>query len=112
MLADSWTPWVLIAGLSAIAFLSRALFVVPNRPLNLPAAAERLLRYAPAAALAAIVVPDLFRADAVATGGGGIVFNPRLYAGLVGLIVAVWSRSIVLTMVAGMAALIVGRMLL
>jgi branched-subunit amino acid transport protein len=55
-------------------------------------------------------VPDLFRADTVATGGIG--FNPRLYAGLVGLIVAVWSRSIVLTIVAGMAALMLGRTLL
>ena len=112
MSGDGWMPWVLIAGLSAIAFLSRALFVVPDRPLNLPVAIERLLRYAPAAALAAIVIPDLFRPDTLPADSVAPVFNARLVAGLVGLTVAVWSRSIMLTMAAGMAALIIGRMLL
>jgi branched-subunit amino acid transport protein len=111
MLPETWLPWALIAGMSAIAFLSRALFVVPDRPLTLSPAIERLLRYAPAAALAAIVVPDLVRPDTVATVAPAWL-NPRLLAGVAGIGVAIATRSILLTIVAGMGVLLVARMLL
>ena len=107
MSGDAWTYWTLIAGLSAIAFLSRALFVVPDKPLPLPPVVKRLLRFAPAAALAAIVTPDLFRPDMSASSA---VVNPRLVAGLVGFAVAFWSRNILLTMLAGMAMLMIARL--
>jgi branched-subunit amino acid transport protein len=111
MLPETWLPWALIAGMSAIAFLSRALFVVPDRPLTLSPAIERLLRYAPAAALAAIVVPDLVRPDTVVPTAHAWL-NPRLLAGVAGIGVAIATRSILLTIVAGMGVLLVVRLLL
>jgi branched-subunit amino acid transport protein len=104
--AEVWFPWVLIAGLSAIAFLSRALFILPDRQLKLPPALEGVLRYAPAAALTAIIVPDFACLDGVMTLS---VANPRLLAGVVAFVVAAWTRSILLTIVFGMAALVMAR---
>ena len=53
------TAWTLIAGMALIAFLTRGIFVLPGSRLRLPPTMERVLRYAPAAALMAIIVPDL-----------------------------------------------------
>ena len=102
MHAEAWFPWALIAGLSAIAFLSRALFTLPDRELKLPPALESVLRYAPAAALTAIIVPDFARLDGVLTLS---LANPRLLAGVVALVVAAWTRNILVTIASGMTAL-------
>ncbi len=94
--------WMLIVGLAAIAFLSRAIFVVPGSRMSLPPTIERVLRYAPAAALVAIIVPDLFRLEGVVTLS---VDNPRVVAGVVAIAVAARTRNILLTIASGMAAL-------
>jgi branched-subunit amino acid transport protein len=96
-------PWPLIVGLAVVAFVSRASFMLPGNRWSLPPAVERVLRYAPAAALVAIIVPDLFRQDGLVTLS---LDNPRVVAGVVAFIVAAWTRHIVLTIVAGMAALL------
>ena len=103
MSGDALTAWALIVGAALVAFLSRAIFVLPGSHLRLPATAERVLRYAPAAALMAIVVPDL----ATAQGALAIsIGNPKLVAGLVAFGLAAGTRSILLTIAGGMAALI------
>ena len=102
MLDEGWFGWALIAGMSVVAFLSRAIFVLPGSHLRLPATAERVLRYAPAAALTAIIVPDL------ASTHGAVAIsieNPRLVAGLVAFALAAATRSILITIVGGMVVL-------
>jgi branched-subunit amino acid transport protein len=94
--------WLLIVGLAAIAFVSRAIFIVPGSRLSLSPTMERVLRYAPAAALVAIIVPDLFRVDGAVTFS---IDNPRVVAGTVAFIVAATTRNILLTIVTGMAVL-------
>ena len=94
--------WLLIVGLAAVAFVSRAIFILPGARLSLPPTLERILRYAPAAALMAIVVPDLFRVDGVVA---LTLDNPRIVAGAAAFVVAAWTRNIVLTIVMGMVAL-------
>ncbi len=54
--------WTLIAGLAIVSFATRAIFILPGSHLRLPPTVERVLRFAPAAALAAIIVPDIVRA--------------------------------------------------
>lgn len=101
--------WLLIVGLAVIAFVTRAIFILPGSRLSLPPTVERVLRYAPAAALVAIIVPDLFRV-------GGVVQmsldNPRVMAGAVAFVVAAWTRNILLTIACGMGALTVARLIL
>jgi branched-subunit amino acid transport protein len=103
------TGWALIGGMAVIAFLARAIFILPGSRLRLPPTAERVLRYAPAAALMAIIVPSL----AMSHGAIALSFeNVRLVAGLVAFGIALATRSILLTIVGGMLALTLARWLL
>jgi branched-subunit amino acid transport protein len=105
-MGEAWFAWTLIVGMAIVAFLTRAIFILPGSHLRLPATAERVLRYAPAAALMAIVVPDL----AFVHGTLSIsVENPRLVAGLVAFALAAGTRSILATIAGGMAVLLLIR---
>jgi len=103
-----WLGWGLIAGAAVVVYFTRAVFIVPGSHLKLPPLAERILRYAPAAALAAIIAPDL------ALSHGALALsadNPRLVAGVVAFAIAAATRNIVLTIVGGMLALTAVRLL-
>jgi branched-subunit amino acid transport protein len=105
-MAETWTAWALIAGMGLLAFFARAVFILPGSHLRLPATAERVLRYAPAAALMAIIVPDLaLTADAVQVS----IHNPRLVAGVVAFAIAASTRSILATIAGGMTVLLLLR---
>ena len=105
---ETWFAWTLIVGMALVAFLTRAIFILPGSHLRLPATAERVLRYAPAAALMAIVVPDLALTQGVLTIS---VENPKLVAGLVAFGLAAGTRSILATIVGGMTVLLLVRSL-
>ena len=62
---------------------------------------RRALRYAPAAALTAIVVPDLLPWKA----GLGPVFDYKLVAGVLAVLVFLRTRSAVLVIIVGMLVL-------
>jgi branched-subunit amino acid transport protein len=105
---EPWPGWALIAGVALVVFFTRAIFVLPGSRLRLPPTAERILRYAPAAALMAIIAPDL----ALVHGAWAIgLDNPRLAGGLVAFAVAVATRNVMLTIVAGMLAMTAVRLL-
>jgi branched-subunit amino acid transport protein len=106
--AESWLGWALIAGTAIVVYFTRAVFVLPGSRLRLPPLAERVLRYAPAAALAAIIVPDL----ALLHGAWAVApDNPRLVGGLVAFAVAAATRSILLTIAGGMLAMTAVRLI-
>jgi len=101
--------WILIAGMAVSGFLARALFILPGARFRLPHTLERILRYAPAAALMAIVVRDMAMID----GDLAISFgNARLIAGLAAFAVAIATRSVILTIACGILALTLARMMI
>ena len=107
MAGEIGAGWVLVLGMAGLAFLTRAIFILPGSRLRLPPTAERVLRYAPAAALTAIIVPDL----ALSHGALAISFdNARLIGGLAALAIAAATRSILLAIVGGMLALTLVRL--
>ena len=55
---DGWTLLAL-AGLTVLTVITRCLFFISARPLPMPRWLERGLQYAPIAALAAVVAPDV-----------------------------------------------------
>lgn len=55
--------WLILIAIGLATTLPRASFIVLGNRITLPATVQRALRYAPAAALAAIVGPDLFVAQ-------------------------------------------------
>jgi branched-subunit amino acid transport protein len=96
---DAWTLFVIL-GMAAVTVLTRCFFFILDRPWSLPDWAHRALRYAPVAALAGVVIPEVVTTDGhlVAT-----FQDARLYAALVGAIVFFWRRSVLATLVVGMA---------
>ena len=59
---DIWTLGV-IAGLAVVTVVTRCFFFLSKSPWQLPGWAQRGLQYAPIAALAAVVAPEVFMAQ-------------------------------------------------
>ena len=96
---DLWTLAVIV-GLAGITVLTRCFFFILDRPWALPVWAERALQYAPAAALAGVVVPE------VVMQSGQLVHtwqDARLFAAPAAALLFFWRRSVLLTIIGGMA---------
>lgn len=96
---DPWTLAVIV-GLACVTVLTRGFFLMLDRSLPLPAWVERALRYAPVAALAGVVAPEVLVA------GGHFIGSwqdARLFAAPIGALVFYWRRSVLWTTLAGMA---------
>ena len=57
-MTDWWTLAVIL-GLAVVTVVTRSFFFISNRPWHLPHWAQRGLQYAPIAALAAVIAPEL-----------------------------------------------------
>ena len=97
---------IAILGLALATLLTRSFFLLPDRELPLPAWLRQGLRYAPLAALAAVVAPEI-----VLTQGHLIATwrDARVYAVAVGMAYFVWRRGILGTIVAGTAVMLALR---
>lgn len=91
--------------LALCSLITRAGYMVFGDYLPLPDGLRRALRYAPAAALTGIIVPDLLPWKA----GVGPVFDLKLVAALAAIAVFLRTRNAVLVIVAGMIVLWVLR---
>jgi len=100
---------VTIVGLGLITLLTRGFFLLSDRELPLPAWLEQGLRYAPLAALAAVVVPEV-----VLTQGHLITTfkDARLYAAATGAIWFFWRGGILGTIVSGTAVMVTLRLVM
>lgn len=95
-------PWTLltIIGMGAITVLTRCFFFISDKPWTLPHWAQRGLRYAPIAALSAVVVPEVVMSQ------GQLIQtwqDARLFAAAAGTAWFFWQRSVLGTILAGMA---------
>jgi branched-subunit amino acid transport protein len=105
--SELWT-WVAIAGITLSTFVTRAGLLLLGERVRLPAVVDQALAYAPACALAAIVVPDL------AVAGGEIRLsadNFRLVGAVAAAAVYVATRSFIATIAVGMAVFTALRLL-
>ena len=96
-----------IVGLACITLLTRGFFILPARELPMPGWLRQGLRYAPLAALAAVVVPE------VVTNNGQLITtwkDARLYAAAVGAAYFFWRRGILGTIVTGTATMLALRL--
>lgn len=101
--------WLTIILLAIATILTRSSFFLLGNAVKLPPKVQHALRYAPAAALAAIVVPDL-----VLTGGAVSLswMNPKLIAGVGAAAFFVATRHLLGTIIAGMALFTLLRLVL
>jgi branched-subunit amino acid transport protein len=96
---DPWTLAVIV-GLAGVTVLSRCFFFILDRPWRLPGWADRALQYAPVAALAGVIAPEIVMSS------GHLVGNwqdARLFAAPAGALLYFWRRSVLLTIIGGMA---------
>jgi branched-subunit amino acid transport protein len=94
--------WLTIVGTGAVALALRLSFITLLGHMELPSLLERALRFVPAAALTALVIPFLFYENGALQISPG---NERMLAGLVAALIAWRTRSILFTLGAGMATL-------
>ena len=96
---DFWAL-VTIAGMTLITALTRSLFFLSNRSWQLPVWVANGFKYAPIAALAAVVVPE------IVVDAGHLVSSwkdARLTAAVFAVAWYFWRRSLLGTILAGMA---------
>ena len=95
-----WLMLLMIAGLTIVTVVMRAFFLIPDRELPLPDWLRRGLKYAPLAALAGVIAPEL-----VMTQGALIqtLQDARLPAVAAAAGYYFWRRGILGTIVVGMA---------
>lgn len=101
--------WGLVAilGLAALSVITRGFFFLTERELPVPPALTQALRYAPLAALAAVVAPDVVMHQ------GALLDtwrDPRWPAAVAGMAYYFWRRGILGTIVCGMAVLLTLRL--
>lgn len=96
---DAWTLAVIV-GLAVVTMVTRSFFFISNADWKLPPWAERGLQYAPIAAMAAVVVPEVLmtQGQLVATWQ-----DARIFGAAAGVAVYWYKRDTLLTIVLGMA---------
>jgi len=106
---SSFEVWAVILGLTVITFITRGFFLLVGERMELSETLQNALRYAPAAALVAIIAPEMFFSQ----GSSDLEFNSPYFWGGICSIIAFWlSRSMLLTIILGMLAFTAIRLVL
>ena len=95
-----WLTLLTIVALTGVTVLTRSFFFLSARPWRMPDWARRGLNYAPAAALAAVIVPEIAMTQGQLTGTWQ---DARLFSVAVATLWYWWRRGVLGTIVAGMA---------
>lgn len=96
---DLWTV-ATIAGLAVVTVISRSFFLLSSKPWTLPPWVQRGLHYAPIAALAGVIVPEIVMTQGQLIGSWQ---DARIFGALAGGAWFFWRKSVLGTIVAGMA---------
>ena len=101
-----WGAAVAIVGLAFITVGTRGFFLYPERDLPLPGWLKQGLRYAPLAALAAVIAPEVLmqQGHLITT-----VKDARLYAIAAATAYFFWRRGILGTIITGTAVMVALR---
>ena len=96
------TLWLTIIGMGIVTYAIRLSLILLLGRVEVPPVVRQALRLVPPAVLSAIIFPELLRP------GGAFdlsLGNPRLLAGVLATLVAWRTKSVLLTIAVGMAAL-------
>ena len=102
----TWEAVLALLGLTVITIGTRGFFLYPDRELPMPGWLKQGLRYAPLAALAAVVAPEVLMTQ------GHLITtfkDARLYAVLAATAYFFWRRGILGTIVTGTLVMVALR---
>jgi branched-subunit amino acid transport protein len=94
--------WLIIIGMGLITHALRLVMILSSGRLVINASLRRALRFAPAAVLAAIILPEMLQPAGMPDVSPG---NDRLLAGLVAMAVAWRTQNMIWTVAVGMVLL-------
>lgn len=99
----TWDAVIAVLGLTVITVVTRGFFFLTEREVPIPAWLRQGLRYAPLAAMAAVVVPEvvMLQGQLITTWQ-----DARLFAVAAGAAWFWWRRGILGTILVGMAVLL------
>ena len=106
---STWETLLTIVGLGAITVITRSFFLFPDKEVPIPAWLREGLRYAPLAAMAAVVVPELLMTQ------GELLHtwrDARVFGALAGALYFWWRRGMLGTIVVGTSVMLVLRFVL
>ena len=99
----------IIIGLAAVTFISRSFFILLGNRIKVSEWVLETIRYAPLAALIAILAPEIF----LPVGASSITeFNlrlPNIWGGMAAMIAFYFSKKMIPTLVIGMAVYTAAR---
>ena len=105
--------WIAFFGLMVVTIVTRSFFLLGGSRFDIPQAVHEFLRYAPTAALIAIVLPEiLFTKDPASQLFQVDIYSPHLFGGIVAVIGYLVTNSMLGTIFLGMMAFTVARFLL
>ncbi|CAI3103143.1 hypothetical protein MWMV8_MWMV8_00234 [Acinetobacter calcoaceticus] len=91
--------WFMILGLAAIVFFNRYYFLEPNVKVKLPFVMNKMLNYSAPCLLSAICIPVVFfDGDNLK----GVVDNPYIYAAIFCLVISIYLKRILLSVIASL----------
>ncbi|MEK8028766.1 AzlD domain-containing protein [Pseudaquabacterium rugosum] len=102
---DAQAAWGVV-GLALVTVFTRAVFLLPRRTPRLPGWLWRGLSYAPLAALAALIAPELQPAAGLAAWA-----DPRFWSVAAALLAYAWRRDVISPTLAGTAVLLLSAAL-
>lgn len=100
---SAWEAVVAVIGLTLITVVTRGFFFLTRREVPIPDWLRQGLRYAPLAAMAAVVLPEVVMLQGRLIGGWQ---DARLFAVAAGAAWFWWRRGILGTILVGMAVLL------
>jgi len=104
---ESEAIWLTIAGLTLVTIVTRNLFLALGHRIALPERVQQALRYAPACALVALIVPEVvLQSGTLALDFG----NPKLIASITAAAILLLTRRAVPAIALGMLAFTLVRM--
>lgn len=106
-MSRDWYVWLAIIGLMAMTLLTRSGLIVFGHRIELPRRLQRALRFAPMAAIAAIIVPGVLSQPVVTIAD---LFQPRTIAAVAALFGWWATRQMIVCMASGIAVYVFAKL--
>lgn len=102
--------WIAFFGLMLVTIITRGFFLLGGSRFDIPQTVHKFLRYAPTAALIAIVLPEiLFIKEPTSQLFELDLYSPQLFGGLLAIFGFIVTKSMLGTIFLGMMAFTVAR---